>query len=219
MVSIRKATIEDLFKMQSTNLICLPENYSFKYYIYHYLSWNPLLYCAEDTNGNIVGYVLAKLEEDEENSNIIHGHITSISILRSYRRLGIATKLMKQTLHMMKEYYNANFCSLHVRASNQPAFNMYNKVLGFEILGIEQGYYADGEDAYKMKYFFNEDEKEKVRGKILKLTDDIQWKDIMGKLEEVDANGEEKEKEDIEQKGVSENREEEKEKKKRKRKK
>lgn len=92
MVSIRKATIEDLIKMQSTNLICLPENYSFKYYIYHYLSWNPLLYCAEDTNGNVIGYVLAKLEEDDENSNIIHGHITSISILRTYRRLGIATK-------------------------------------------------------------------------------------------------------------------------------
>lgn len=216
MVSIRKATIEDLIKMQSTNLICLPENYSFKYYIYHYLSWNPLLYCAEDTNGNVIGYVLAKLEEDDENSNIIHGHITSISILRTYRRLGIATKLMKQTLHMMKEYYNANFCSLHVRASNQPAFNMYNKVLGFEVVGLELGYYADGEDAYNMKYFFNEEDKGKGKDKIIKLTDDVEWKDIMNKLEEVDGNGEEK---DDREKGKEEGNDEEKEKKKRRRKK
>lgn len=132
MVSIRRANVEDLIKMQSTNLLCLPENYSFKYYIYHFLSWPNLLYCAEDYDGKIVGYVLAKLEEDEDDSKVIHGHITSISILRTYRRLGIATKLMQQSLHMMKEYCNAKFCSLHVRASNTPAFNMYHKVLGFE---------------------------------------------------------------------------------------
>jgi peptide alpha-N-acetyltransferase len=81
--------------MQQTNLLCLPENYQFKYYIYHYLSWPCLLHVAEDFNGKIVGYVLAKLEEDEDNNNIIHGHITSISVLRTYRRLGVASKLMQ----------------------------------------------------------------------------------------------------------------------------
>jgi N-alpha-acetyltransferase 10/11 len=132
MVTIRRAKAEDLIKMQSTNLLCLPENYSFKYYIYHYLSWPVLLYCAEDYDGTIAGYVLAKLEEDEEDPKIVHGHITSISILREYRRMGIATKLMKQSLNMMNEYYNTKFCSLHVRANNTPALDMYNKVLGFE---------------------------------------------------------------------------------------
>jgi ribosomal protein S18 acetylase RimI-like enzyme len=50
---------------------------------------------AEDYNGKIVGYVLAKLEDDEENNQLIHGHITSISVLRTYRRLGLASKLMQ----------------------------------------------------------------------------------------------------------------------------
>ena len=36
-----------------------------KYYFYHYLSWPQLLWVAEDSNGKIVGYVLAKMEEDE----------------------------------------------------------------------------------------------------------------------------------------------------------
>ena len=132
MVSIRRAKIDDLIKMQGTNLLCLPENYSFKYYIYHYLSWPYLLYCAEDYDGSLVGYVLAKLEEDDDDNKIIHGHITSISVLRSHRRMGIATKLMKQALNGMGEIYESKFCSLHVRASNTPAFKMYNKVLGFE---------------------------------------------------------------------------------------
>jgi ribosomal protein S18 acetylase RimI-like enzyme len=132
MVSIRRANAEDLINMQATNLLCLPENYSFKYYIYHYLSWPYLLYCAEDYDKKIVGYVLAKLEEDEADPTKIFGHITSISVLRSHRRMGIATKLMKQALNSMKEIYNSEFCSLHVRWSNQPALGLYNKVLGFE---------------------------------------------------------------------------------------
>ena len=36
-----------------------------KYYFYHLLSWPQLLWVAEDFDGKIVGYVLAKMEEDE----------------------------------------------------------------------------------------------------------------------------------------------------------
>ena len=35
MVCIRPATIEDLAAMQQCNLMCLPENYQMKYYLYH----------------------------------------------------------------------------------------------------------------------------------------------------------------------------------------
>lgn len=64
MVCIRQATVDDLFAMQAANLWCLPENYQMKYYLYHFLSWPQLLYVAEDAAGAIVGYVLAKMEED-----------------------------------------------------------------------------------------------------------------------------------------------------------
>lgn len=47
--------------MQQCNLMCLPENYQMKYYFYHILSWPQLLYVAEDYDGKIVGYVLAKM--------------------------------------------------------------------------------------------------------------------------------------------------------------
>jgi len=106
MVSIRRANVEDLLLMQQTNLLCLPENYQYKYYIYHYLSWPCLLHVAEEYDGKIVGYVLAKLDEDEDSSNIVHGHITSISVLRTYRKLGLASKLMqhacKSRIYLLK---------------------------------------------------------------------------------------------------------------------
>ena len=63
MVSIRRAALEDFEQIQNCNLWCLPENYTSKYYFYHFLSWNQLLFLAENTDGKVVGYVLAKIEE------------------------------------------------------------------------------------------------------------------------------------------------------------
>jgi peptide alpha-N-acetyltransferase len=95
-MNIRRATIQDLFAMQNCNLSCLPENYQMKYYMYHILSWPQLLYVAEDRPGHIVGYVLSKMEEDSVNSESPHGHITSLAVLRSHRKLGLAKELMQQ---------------------------------------------------------------------------------------------------------------------------
>lgn len=98
MVIIRQATVEDMIKMQHCNLRNLPENYTFKYYIYHALAWPQILFVAEADHGNVVGYVMAKLDEDEKDkkkSDKIEAHITSLSVLRTHRKLGIATKLMR----------------------------------------------------------------------------------------------------------------------------
>lgn len=111
--------------MQNANLWCLPENYQMKYYYYHITSWPQLLHVAEDHNGKIVGYVLAKMCVHsysgrllcgqcsrmltnsipcvslllcvcrEEEASVPHGHITSLAVLRTHRKCGIATKLMK----------------------------------------------------------------------------------------------------------------------------
>jgi len=108
MVCVRKATMDDLLAMQACNLLCLPENYQMKYYFYHILSWPHLLYVAEDYNGRIVGYVLAKMEEE---STECHGHITSLAVLRTHRKLGLATKLMKAAQTAMEQVKNLAFSS------------------------------------------------------------------------------------------------------------
>ena len=190
MVSIRRATADDLLKMQQTNLLCLPENYQFKYYIYHYLSWPALLHVAEDHNGKIVGYVLAKLEDEDIKPGEVQGHITSISVLRTYRRLGVASKLMTHAINMMQEYFDADFVSLHVRVSNRPALHLYHKNLGFDVRGVEKEYYADKEDAYKMRKYFKKDKKPKDEVTI-EIKDEIKYEDIKDVFEEVDINGEE----------------------------
>eukprot|EP00397_Hematodinium_sp_SG-2012_P038087 GEMP01041389.1.p1 GENE.GEMP01041389.1~~GEMP01041389.1.p1 ORF type:complete len:182 (+),score=34.50 GEMP01041389.1:69-548(+) len=146
MVCIRIAEVEDLLAMQACNVLCLPENYQMKYYWYHILSWPQLLHVAED-QGKIVGYVLAKMDEDSDEP---HGHITSLSVLRSYRKLGLATKLMQAAMQGMKDAFSAVYVSLHVRVSNRAALALYLS-LNFEIEDVEKGYYADKEDAYNMR--------------------------------------------------------------------
>jgi len=151
MVSIRQATVSDLLHIQTTNLWCLPENYQMKYYFYHLLSWPQLLWVAEDFDGHIVGYVLAKMEEDESQPK--HGHITSLSVLRTHRKRGIATMLMRRSQREMGDVFDSEYVSLHVRKSNRAAFHLYSVTLQYEVNDVEKGYYADGEDAYDMRCY------------------------------------------------------------------
>ncbi|KAJ9094003.1 hypothetical protein QFC20_006983 [Naganishia adeliensis] len=178
-MDIRQATVDDLLGMQNANILNLPENYTFKYYLYHALTWPELSYVAVSPKGEIVGYILAKM--DEEAVDTPSGHVTSISVLRPYRRLGLANKLMRQSRKLsstakpvsrsahshytafetteksMATLYNAAHITLHVRKSNRAAISLYRDSLGFEVTGVEKAYYADGEDAYQMTLKFEKE--------------------------------------------------------------
>ncbi|OAA39475.1 N-acetyltransferase complex ARD1 subunit [Metarhizium rileyi] len=158
-MDIRVLTSADLPLIQHANLENLPENYFLKYYLYHALSWPQLSYVAVDVSRppkgpydypKIVGYVLAKMEE-EPADGVQHGHITSLSVMRTHRRLGIAEKLMRQSQQAMVETFQAKYVSLHVRVSNAAARHLYEDTLGFENEKVEAKYYADGEDAFCMR--------------------------------------------------------------------
>ncbi|KAI0689459.1 acyl-CoA N-acyltransferase [Cerioporus squamosus] len=150
MVNIRLARVEDLVGMQACNLQNLPENYTLRYYIYYLLSSPQLSYVAED-NGRIVGYILARMDEETAQGEDAHGHVVSISVLRSYRRLGLAKRLMVQSQEAMAGVHRAAYVTLHVRKSNRAALSLYKDTLGYRVQETEKGYYADGEDAYVMR--------------------------------------------------------------------
>ena len=76
-------------------------------------------------------------------------------MLRTHRKLGIATMLMRASHHQMKNVLHCDSCSLRVRVTNRAAIALYSRVLGYEILDTDKGYYADGEDAYDMKLTFD----------------------------------------------------------------
>ena len=63
---------------------------------------------------------------------------------------------MRSSQHAMKTIFDAEFCSLHVRVGNRAAIALYKDVLGFEVVNVDEKYYADGEDAYDMKLYFKD---------------------------------------------------------------
>lgn len=177
-VSIRRARVDDLQAMQNANLHNLPENYTMKYYLYHLLSWPEASFVAVSTEcgegdadseakadvqytgrgEKVVGYVLGKMADDDDEDKTPHGHVTSLSVMRSYRRMGIAEKLMRECLYALCETFQAEYVSLHVRESNRAALHLYRDTLTFEVLSVEKSYYQDGEDAYYMKKQLEVDE-------------------------------------------------------------
>lgn len=90
-------------------------------------------------------------DDPDQQNEPPNGHITSLSVMRTYRRMGIAENLMRQALFALREVHQAEYVSLHVRQSNRAALHLYRDTLAFEVLSIEKSYYQDGEDAYAMK--------------------------------------------------------------------
>ena len=87
----------------------------------------------------------------EEDAQLLHGHITSLAVKKTYRKLGLATRLMRSSQKQMAAVFKAEYVSLHVRKSNQAAFHLYTETLKYQIHDIEAKYYADNEDAYDMR--------------------------------------------------------------------
>ncbi|KAG2038471.1 acyl-CoA N-acyltransferase [Suillus americanus] len=150
-MNIRRAEPKDLTKIHQCNLHNLPENYHMKFWAYSFITWPEISYLAEDSSGRVVGYVLSSIEPDEQYPWLQVGHVNSLSVLRTYRRLGLAKRLMLLSKQAMIESYNIEYVQLHVRKSNRAAFSLYSDKLGFKIHRKEVGYYGDGEDAYSMR--------------------------------------------------------------------
>ena len=108
---------------------------------------------------------MAKMEEDDDGNvkKLREAHVTSLSVLRTHRKLGIATKLMRAAHHQMKKVFQCDCVSLHVRVTNRAALALYKDVLGYEIKSVDSSYYADKEDAYDMRLVFDKKDEEESK--------------------------------------------------------
>ena len=66
---------------------------------------------------------------------------------------------MRRSQTEMQDVFNAEYVSLHVRKSNRAAFHLYSVTLNYQVHDVEKGYYADGEDAYDMRCYFEKQER------------------------------------------------------------
>lgn len=95
------------------------------------------LYFVAEISNVIVGYVGLWIIVDE-------GHISSIAVAPSYRRLKIGRALM-QNIFDIAQKKQLKGLTLEVRASNIGAIELY-KSFGFKTEGRRKAYYSDNQE-------------------------------------------------------------------------
>ena len=162
-ISLRRIKISDITEMQQTNLSCLAENYHMWFWLFHYLIYPATSHCAVNSKGNVLGYVLGKMDDDARRKNPhepIHAHITSVAVYNGYRKLGLATRLLSFAHREVKNCYRSEYVNLHVRETNRAGHALYEGALGYKKMSVDYGYYVDGENAWSMRYYYPKDESE-----------------------------------------------------------
>jgi len=155
---MRPFTCDDLFKYNNVNLDPLTETYALSFYLQYLAHWPEYFYVVEHPNGNIMGYIMGKVEGAGENW---HGHVTALSVAPEYRRLNLAARLM-DALEQVSEKHNAYFVDLFVRVSNKVAVDMYKR-LGYSVFRRVLEYYSGDpdEDAFDMRKALSRDKLKK----------------------------------------------------------
>jgi len=156
-ISIRRIKPDDLMSMQHTNLNCLAENYQLWYWSYHYLVYPATSHVAIGSTGKLLGYVLGKMNDEARRKNPpdpLHAHITSVAVISGFRKMGLASKLLNNTHISAKSCYRAEYVNLHVRETNRAGHFLYIKTMGYKKFAEEEKYYADGENAWSLRYSY-----------------------------------------------------------------
>ena len=97
-------------------------------------------------DGKVAGYVGSQTVMDESD-------MMNVAVHPDYRRKGIAEKLVTELVEALKKR-DSRCLTLEVRASNEPARALYEK-LGFVQVGLRKNYYRNPrEDALILRKEF-----------------------------------------------------------------
>eukprot|EP00792_Barthelona_sp_PAP020_P010307 TRINITY_DN3653_c0_g1_i1.p1 TRINITY_DN3653_c0_g1~~TRINITY_DN3653_c0_g1_i1.p1 ORF type:complete len:174 (+),score=44.44 TRINITY_DN3653_c0_g1_i1:31-552(+) len=144
---IRPFQTEDFFRFNKVNFDPFTETYSLSFYNYYFSRWPDFSWTCLSDSGEIMGYLIGKIEGDDE---LYHGHVSAVTVAPEYRRLGVASKLMKY-IENATEKNKGYFVDLFVKTSNVQAIDFYKK-LGYVVYRKVLNYYNDTkEDAFDMR--------------------------------------------------------------------
>jgi ribosomal-protein-alanine N-acetyltransferase len=149
--TVRRAEPPDIQAVIQINMTSLPEHYS-DYFFESLLRELPEAFIVAELNGQIVGYVMCKLEFGFSNFRrlgfVKKGHVVSVAVVEEHRGKGLGRTMMQESLAGMT-YKGCDEVHLEVRISNTAAIKLYED-LDFVIKTRIRSYYRDGEDAFLM---------------------------------------------------------------------
>jgi ribosomal-protein-alanine N-acetyltransferase len=150
-ITIRRCGLEDLESVIQVNEKELPEDYPFFFYKSILDNYPESFLVACNRKGKVIGYVMWRVEKIPSIDNLKlenKGHLVSIAVSKKYRKRGVASSLLTQSMEEIKKY-NIDEFVLEVRVTNYTAIGLYKK-FKFSTQSIKSKYYRDGENAYYM---------------------------------------------------------------------
>jgi ribosomal-protein-alanine N-acetyltransferase len=142
-VEFRKLKLRDLGAIEDIERASYPTPWSRSMFAGELAKPSSICLGAIDVESDrLVGYLIISRYVDA-------WHVMNLAVAHSYRRRGIATRLMERLFELTASDGRRGY-TLEVRVSNDAAIRLYES-LGFRARGIRRGYYTDNrEDALIM---------------------------------------------------------------------
>jgi ribosomal-protein-alanine N-acetyltransferase len=145
-IKIEDASIKYLDKLYELEMQCFTqEAFSKRQIAYLLTDYNAIRLIAK-INSEVVGFVISQIEVEEDS---VFGHIVTVNVATSFRRKGIATKLLNGTQTILKTR-GIKQIRLEVRHNNSAAIKLYQH-LGFKEIAKLEGYYGKEHGLYLQK--------------------------------------------------------------------
>ncbi len=126
----------DIIRIDSESFSTMNPTYD----LFIYMTYGSEILVADIGNA-VVGYVVISYREEE-------AKIMSLAVKKEFRGKGIGKMLLREIIKKARSR-GVKRLTLEVRISNRIARELYKK-MGFEIAGVIESYYSDGESAYLM---------------------------------------------------------------------
>jgi len=98
---------------------------------------NAVVYIAEKTYGEIVGFVIAHVERI---ASEWRAYVVTLDVAPEYRQMGLARRLMREA-EACAVAAGVRWIQLHVFTGNEVAIRFYER-LGYERIRVRRGYYG-----------------------------------------------------------------------------
>jgi ribosomal-protein-alanine N-acetyltransferase len=145
-IKIETASIRLLDELYKIEEQCFDqEAFSKRQIAYLLTDYNAVALVAK-ANNVIAGFIIAQIEIENDT---LFGHIITINVSSSYRRKGIASKMLHEIEVIFKQK-GISECHLEVREDNSAAIKLYQKI-GYQKMGRLEKYYGKAHGLYLKK--------------------------------------------------------------------
>ena len=126
--------LDELFEIEEQ---CFDQEAFTKRQIAYLLTDYNTIALVAKANNDIAGFIIIQIEIE---NNTLFGHIITINVASTYRRKGIANKMLEETEVILKQKGICE-CHLEVREDNSAALKLYQNS-GYQKIGILEKYYG-----------------------------------------------------------------------------